>query len=376
MTDIKIGYDMLRLCKSLLLGVKMPPDALAQINTDTLFPVCEGHCLTAMACTALEFNGITPDAKWTEAKAKAIRKNMLLDAERGQITAFLEKEHIWYMPLKGSVMKDYYPGTGMRQMSDNDILFDPSCRKTVKKYMKDRGYHLKSKNNNHCDEWVKAPVYNFEMHLNLFTPMQDITGYFTDIKKKLIGVSPNSFAYRFTDEDFYIYMTAHAYKHYSGGGTGLRTLIDYYLYLKNKESAMNWVYITDELKKLDINEFEAQIHLTAKKVFSPKSPLTDDERKMVRFMLGSGTYGNFENSIINMSRELKGENKAQYIFRRIFPNMAWMKMYAPTVAKYPVLYPFYLMKRFYRLLFVTRKQRIKELKIICKADDKLFQKEN
>ena len=170
---IKTGMDMGRLCRSVLIDKKLKPEYLAQLDSDKLYSMCEYHCLIAMVCMALEFNGIQPDAKWIQAKSKAIRKNMLLDAERAQITAFLEKEHIWYMPLKGSILKDYYPQTGMRQMSDNDILFDASQRKTVTEFMKDRGYHLKGDDGGRCDEWLKEPVYNFEMHLNLFTPKQD-----------------------------------------------------------------------------------------------------------------------------------------------------------------------------------------------------------
>ena len=86
---IKVGLDMARLCRSVLLEKKLKPDYLEQLDLDKLFSVCEYHCLTAMVCMALEYNGITPDAKWTQAKSKAIRKNMLLDAERAQITAFL-----------------------------------------------------------------------------------------------------------------------------------------------------------------------------------------------------------------------------------------------------------------------------------------------
>ena len=36
------------------------------------------------------------------------------------------------MPLKGSVIKDLYPRMGMRQMSDNDILFDAERTKDVR----------------------------------------------------------------------------------------------------------------------------------------------------------------------------------------------------------------------------------------------------
>ena len=53
-----------------------------------------------------------------------MRKALLFDAERKGILDFMEQRGIWYLPLKGVVLKDYYPAVGMRQMSDNDILYD------------------------------------------------------------------------------------------------------------------------------------------------------------------------------------------------------------------------------------------------------------
>lgn len=44
------------------------------------------------------------------------------------------------MPLKGVILKELYPKIGMRQMSDNDILFDETYRKDVVRFMKNKGY--------------------------------------------------------------------------------------------------------------------------------------------------------------------------------------------------------------------------------------------
>lgn len=43
-----------------------------------------------------------------------------------------EKAGIWYLPLKGVILKEMYPVYGIRQMADNDILFDFTYRKEVK----------------------------------------------------------------------------------------------------------------------------------------------------------------------------------------------------------------------------------------------------
>lgn len=45
-----------------------------------------------------------------------------------------------YLPLKGIIMKDYYPSVVMRQMSDNDILFDADAWERMEKHMILEGY--------------------------------------------------------------------------------------------------------------------------------------------------------------------------------------------------------------------------------------------
>lgn len=71
---------------------------------------------------------------------KAVRKVLLFDAERKKLCAWMDSEHIWYLPLKGIILKDYYPSVGMRQMSDNDILFDADAWERVEKHMISDGY--------------------------------------------------------------------------------------------------------------------------------------------------------------------------------------------------------------------------------------------
>ena len=44
-------------------------------------------------------------------------------------------------------------------------------------------------------------------------------------------------------------ITSYAYKHYSGSGTGLRTLMDFYAYPNAKGDTFNLDYIRTECKK-------------------------------------------------------------------------------------------------------------------------------
>ena len=114
-------------------------EKLQTIKLSQLYFVCEKHNLTACTAYALESAGID-DHEFKQAKENAIRKNILLDAERSKIFARFERENIKYMPLKGAILKDYYPRSGMRQMSDNDILIDSKRREDTKNIMLEYGF--------------------------------------------------------------------------------------------------------------------------------------------------------------------------------------------------------------------------------------------
>lgn len=114
-----------------LQGTKPEGALLANIDLEALLRLAKAHSVSAMVCMALEQTDAFRCAeesirlKWLDAKNKAVRKNMLLDAERHQLEKEFAEYGIWYMPLKGSILKDWYPKFGMREMADNDILLMP-----------------------------------------------------------------------------------------------------------------------------------------------------------------------------------------------------------------------------------------------------------
>ena len=176
-----------------LQNTKPEEPLLANADLEALFRLARAHSVSAMVCMALEQTdtfrcaGETTRLKWLDAKNKAIRKNMLLDAERHRLEKEFAENGIWYLPLKGSILKDWYPKFGMREMADNDILFDASKRKQVKKLFRDRGYTVKGYGKSNHDEYEKPPVYNFEMHVELYHKAFDrLYEKYADVKQRLV----------------------------------------------------------------------------------------------------------------------------------------------------------------------------------------------
>lgn len=368
------AYDMLYLSACAVNGIVSDKDRVAHIDLEKLFQMCQFHSLTAIVCMSMESAGIK-DEKFIEAKSKAIRKNILLDAEREKILNFLEQNKIWYMPLKGVILKELYPKIGMRQMADNDILFDESYREDVMQFMKNKGYHLKGDNGAHCDEWLKEPVYNFEMHLNLFVKSREaFYHYYKNVKERLLKVHDKNYEYRFSDEDFYIYMTAHAYKHYSIGGTGLRSLLDWFVFLKEKNKSLNWDYITEQTDILGISDFERKSRKLSTNIFTDPDCklLSDDEIEMLEFYLFSGTYGTMKNTVNKrfkvFTEQTGSTSKFGYILHRIFPPMEYYRQYFPFFYRHKILLPVGWGFRLLRGVTARRKNIKSELHFLNHSD--------
>ena len=350
------------------------------MEMEQVYNAAKHHSLTGIAAYSLESAGVQNELFRT-AKAKAARKNILLDFERKKLFSFCEEKGIWYMPLKGCILKDMYPDFSMRQMADNDILFDPKHRAEIKEYFKADGYRVVKYNQSNHDIYEKPPILNFEMHTSLFgaSHNQKWTKYYKGIKDKLIKDSDNNYGYHFSDEDFYIYIVAHEYKHYINGGTGIRSLLDRYIYLKAKQETMNWSYISDECRTLEIADFEQRSRELSQKVFGNReTELSDEEKTMFEYYLKSGTYGILDQNIKHKMDELRKEKgsgskigaKLKYIRYRVFPPIEVYGECCPTLGRHKLLLPAAWAYRFVRGMITKRKKVHNELRSMFSPEDK------
>jgi hypothetical protein len=315
------------------------PDAVRvkEMDLELLYKAADRHLLTGITAMALESAGVK-DQAFTQALGKAVRKVTVFDLERAVILAKLEEAGIWHMPLKGSVLKSLYPKTGMRQMADNDILCDPFRMSDVRDIMESLGFTTDSSYGHSIhDHYYKPPVCNFEMHRALFSAGYDtrVEEYYQNVKSRLIINEGSRYGYHFSDEDFYIYMLAHEYKHYANKGTGLRSLLDTYVYVLQKGSHLDWSYIGKEAQKLGIAEFERNNRDLAMHLFSGE-PLTEQDKKMLDYVLSSGTYGTMNNYIRN---QIEKRGRIGYLLSRTFPPLRSMKMLYPVLERMPFLLP-------------------------------------
>ncbi len=379
----KIHEHMIYLAACGVNGVPPKKECLENLDMQGLYGLSVSHQMDALIGMSLQKAGVVLLKEWNERISKAVRKVVLFNAEREKLLSFMEQKGIWYLPLKGVILKDYYPALGMRQMSDNDILFDASFADEVKVYMESQGYKASYFGGGNHDVYRKEPIYNFELHRALYgqTHQTGWAEYYENVKEKLVLNSGSGYGYHFTEEDFYVYITSHAYKHYNGSGTGLRTLLDFYVYLKAKEQEIDFAYIEKECEVLGIAEFERLNRGLCKKVFdkpeavefaSRLGGLSKEELELLEFYLNAGIYGTMERMVgnrIRKYREKSGSNsKLGYLLSRVFSTreiyMSW-----PFLNKHKWLVPAAWFYRLIRPVFdkKRRKKLLNELKVVKRS---------
>lgn len=363
----KTENTMIYLLRLALHYEKADPEFLKDVDENELYKLCNGHKVTALVSSVLNS---TPDSIWNKSTAASLRRTVLFDYERKEILKHFEEDQIWYLPLKGVILKDYYPEYGLREMADNDILVDYTRMDDIRKYMIERGYSVEEYGKTNHDSYFKKPIYNFEMHRSLF--LSKLDDYFSDVKRKAIKDENNNYGYHLSKEDFYIYFIAHNHKHLTVSGSGIRSLVDIYLYV-NKNNDLDWKYITSQLELLGIKEEEIKLRNIAFKMFSTNNlDLTEEEKELYDFIISSGVYGNRKNYTINGLRKIKEENsknyKLKYMYRRVFLPEEVLKYQLPFFYKHIWARPFLAAYRVGSALLFRRKTIMTELKTL-KEDD-------
>ncbi len=378
----KALLDLIYLSACAVNGIAPDKAKAEDMDLKALFEAANEHMITAVTAYALESAGVH-DNDFTVALAKAMRKTALFDAERGSLLKRLEDEKIWYVPLKGIITKELYPAFGLRQFSDNDILFDETRASDVRKIMEDMGFTCEEFGRSHDDTYKKPPVLNFEMHRRLFGPehTKELNEYFRDVETRRVKDAENGYGYHFSDEDFYVYVIAHEYEHYSGRGTGLRSVLD--TYVINDKLSFDRDYVNRELGKLGISEFEETNRTLAGKLFgkpvangemTPAADLDPKEAEMLEKVFSSGTYGTFNTWVEKQLKLVNGKSgkltagkRIKYLFARAFPDQEYMMTYT-KIARFKVLLPAAWIFRIVRTFCLRGKKVADEVKFVTGKD--------
>lgn len=293
----------------------------------------------------------------------SVRQQLSQEYEAGRVFEALEKAGIRFLPMKGIVLRPLYPKPEMRVSCDVDVFYDKNERARVGAIMAELGYEPDGADANH--EGFKKGLVSIEMHHNLMTHFETIDAYYADIWERLIPVS--DYRYKMSDEDVYIHTTIHTMKHFAVSGTGIRSVLDVFVYLHAKPE-LDMAYIERELQRIGLLAFHQTFMQLAEAYFG-SGELPPDLQAVSDYILGSGTYGMFSQSVANIAASRKG-GKLGFYFRRAFPAYRLMVEKYPSLRRFPPALPVYWLRRLFVAAFGKEKQLGREVRAIHAVDKK------
>lgn len=254
------------------------------------------------------------------------------------------------LPLKGTVLKRYYPNTAMRYMSDIDIAYDAQDdNEKVRKIMEKLGYECVSWGRGHHDIYCLKPTLNVELH------RRRDNKYLFDAPSGLVSDADRPLRFDHTPQDLYVILLRHDAVHMRSSSLGVRAICDFYTLKKQFGELLDDEYTRSRVAFFGLEKFERKINGIVSKWFS--APVVSFDLGDYT-ILNSRTYGGDDDAELSKLVTQNKVSKSGYIFSRIFPSFGTMKDIYPILKKLPFLLPFCWVVRAFSIVFSKRRRKI------------------
>jgi hypothetical protein len=285
---------------------------------------------------------------------KAVYRYEKLNYELKQVCETLEKVQIPFLPLKGSVIRKYYPEAWMRTSCDIDVLVhDNDAEKAKSVLVNEYGYVYHWKGSHDISLFAPTNTH-IELHYDLVE--DGIANESSEVLKNVWDMSViregYAFWYEMPDDYYYFYHIAHMAKHFENGGCGIRPFID--------------LLILDGIQGADIEKRDkllwqgnllkfANVARKQSRIWFSDEPYDFISQQMEDYILRGGVYGNNENRII-VQQQKKG-GRLKYVLSKIFIPYDVIKFHYPILQKHRWLTPIMEVRRWCKLIFCGHLKR-------------------
>lgn len=334
------------------------PDILPKITS-----LAQKHDVIHLIVFALKKNGLLDEGnKNLESKMLiAVYRLEKLNYELTKLCAALEQAEISFIPLKGSVLRQYYPEPWMRTSCDIDVLVHAEDLQRTVSYLSDNlGYRRESQNSHDVSMFTQGGVH-IEVHYDLVEDGRVNSA--AEVLKSIWNVAVKraecNYQYEMPDEMFYFYHIAHMAKHFvSTGGCGIRPFLD--IWVLNHRIDFNREKREKLLSDGGLDVFAKQAELLSE-VWFGNAEHTEITKQMERYILRGGVYGTTANRVAVQQQKQGG--KMKYALSKIFISYDVIKFHYPILQKHKWLTPIMEVRRWGKLIFCGHlKRTVKELK--------------
>ena len=323
--------------------------ACTQEQLEAVYVLAKKHDLAHIVAHALE-NVAVPECdvlqKLRKAKATAIYRYTQLEYELERICGILELGSIPFMPLKGSVLRPFYPEPWMRSSCDIDVLVKEEDLWQAVSMLENSGFRRVVQKSKH-DISLYAPCgVHLELHHTLvkYTYPEQWHRILNNAWEQADQKKGTKYQYIMTDAMYYYSHMAHLAGHILFGGCGIKMIMDMWV-LNNRKTGDKAVrdmlleqgkllYLAKETEKLAECWFSG-------------IPMDNETKCLASYFINSGTYGTNKNKIV---LQKLNTTKGKTDYRRVVLPLSEMRCYYPVLDKKPWLLPIYQVRRWFRVV--------------------------
>ncbi|MDO4608511.1 MAG: nucleotidyltransferase family protein [Clostridia bacterium] len=300
---------------------KIPIEKPNNISFEDVFETALNHNVANTAYYAVEKLTVKPKndllKKWKYERERWILKDINQRIAREEIVTAFNKKGILYIEAQGTKIKEFYPQSDFRTMSDLDFIVNSTDFSKVKPILKKLDYLPVNITEKEIDALRKPDIF-IEIHSDFFVE--------TECKNMLF----NAFAHVeyieekavLKNEYLFLYSFLHFYKHFSNRGCGIRNILDIYLLNKKLSPIINGKFVEEKLEEYGLYELYVKVSNLANNWFDDIIENKEDLSGMADYVFECGVYGNsnvlFKNRIRKIEKEGKKFAKLRIIFKDLF----------------------------------------------------------
>lgn len=349
----KTVHILFSLLRSAIFDTRLTDRERAELTSERLselIKLSKTHDVSHLLALGLKKNELVPKQSVGAEKSifTAIYRFEQLEHECENLFGALETAQIPFLPLKGAIMRRYYPEAWMRTSCDVDVLIHRENLESAIAYLVQNLNYVENERATHDVSLLTPCGICVELHFDLVEEgrANNAITVLSSVWEHAALRENYNYWYEMSDAFFYFYHIAHMAKHFETGGCGVRPFID--LFILDRIVGANEDARNELLERGNLLQFSRVARQLSEAWFGEDGDEDPLVLKMQNFILQGGVYGSADNRVALQQQRRGG--RIGYIFSRIFLPYAKLKRYYPILEKHRWLMPFMQIRRWFMLL--------------------------
>lgn len=275
-------------------------------------------------------------------KLKALLQYEIQTHALEELQGLFSDAEISFLPLKGALLRKYYPAPWMRECSDIDVYVDKKDLDRADGILCENGFARQTKCSHHIAYIAKNGAL-VELHFSL-AEKDKLGARAAALNSERINAMfcscPEETA------EYYLYHLLHMAGHFLDGGCGRKFFADLWILNHLSRSDKNFGEKKNAiLKEASLCEFDNVCSALSEYWFGEAESC---DIELAEYVLSGGSYGTPERKAA--ANVIRFGGKGSYILHRAFPGLEAMREIYPVLEHAPLLLPFMWVARAFGLL--------------------------